>query len=410
MITKLLIVADDFTGALDTGIQLAKQGVSTRVFLDAKAWELQEEAVVINTSSRHLSPGEAKKTVFETVKKAKDEGVAYFYKKTDSALRGNIAAEFEGMLEACRAARICFVPAYPALGRLTKNGVHYVDGVKVSESVYGSDPFEPVRESDISKLIQTRKNLSAAIKPPATMPGGQERVLVYDCQTEQDLEQTAKLFKQSGETVFAGCAGFAAYIGSIVDFGIKKTCFPKLQEGLLVASASVNPVAITQLNYAETAGFSAVTLTAEQKTAENPGSISGFSELVSSIKSDFAASGRILIRSVSHTESFIHPVGIDADLLRSRIADNMGALIAVLIKEIDTNFLIIGGDLLSSTLSRLNVNSVVPAAESSPGVVAFEAEISGKKRTIFSKSGGFGKMGEIIKTEQYIMEVNNGPE
>ena len=29
---KLLIIADDFTGALDTGIQFAKKGIETQVF------------------------------------------------------------------------------------------------------------------------------------------------------------------------------------------------------------------------------------------------------------------------------------------------------------------------------------------------------------------------------------------
>ena len=32
MKTKLLIVADDLTGGLDSGVQLAKQGISVKVF------------------------------------------------------------------------------------------------------------------------------------------------------------------------------------------------------------------------------------------------------------------------------------------------------------------------------------------------------------------------------------------
>ena len=32
---KLLIIADDFTGALDTGVQLSKKGISTKVLVQS---------------------------------------------------------------------------------------------------------------------------------------------------------------------------------------------------------------------------------------------------------------------------------------------------------------------------------------------------------------------------------------
>ena len=56
------------------------------------------------------------------------------YKKTDSTLRGNIAAELRALADLFPTWRIGYAPAYPALGRTVKNGVLYVDDVPVSET------------------------------------------------------------------------------------------------------------------------------------------------------------------------------------------------------------------------------------------------------------------------------------
>ena len=62
---RLLILADDFTGALDTGVRFAARGIPTQV-LTAKAHHFTEEdaeVLVIDTETRHLSPTEASKIV-----------------------------------------------------------------------------------------------------------------------------------------------------------------------------------------------------------------------------------------------------------------------------------------------------------------------------------------------------------
>ncbi|MCL2539494.1 MAG: four-carbon acid sugar kinase family protein, partial [Oscillospiraceae bacterium] len=149
MIPKLFIAADDFTGALDTGVQFAKEGVSTRVFCSGEAVFKGVEVVVVNTESRHLPAKAAEEKVRALTEIAKRAGVKYFYKKTDSALRGNVGAELTGMLHASGESALAFIPAYPALNRITERGVHYIDGVPAAESVFAKDPFEPVTESEV---------------------------------------------------------------------------------------------------------------------------------------------------------------------------------------------------------------------------------------------------------------------
>lgn len=60
----------------------------------------------------------------------------YIYKKTDSALRGNIGAELGALVAASGQKILPFVPAFPQMNRITKGGIHYIDGVPVTESSF----------------------------------------------------------------------------------------------------------------------------------------------------------------------------------------------------------------------------------------------------------------------------------
>ena len=134
---KLLIIADDFTGALDTGVQFAARGAATRVVTDlAYDFTLADaEVLVMVAETRHLPPEEAYDVVYRTARNAREAGIPYIYKKTDSALRGNIGSELTAVMDAAGSDTIAFLPAFPKMGRVTRNGVHYVDGVPVAESV-----------------------------------------------------------------------------------------------------------------------------------------------------------------------------------------------------------------------------------------------------------------------------------
>ena len=57
----LLIIADDFTGALDTGVQFAAHGIRTQVVVDPQVDFSDHDAkvLVVDTETRHLPPKEA---------------------------------------------------------------------------------------------------------------------------------------------------------------------------------------------------------------------------------------------------------------------------------------------------------------------------------------------------------------
>ena len=111
---ELAVIADDFTGALDTGIKFAKAGMKTQVMLhsDFHFSEVNSacEVLVIDTETRHLKPESAYQIVYTLVKRCRAGHISRFYKKTDSALRGCIGKELTALCDALGES-VEFIPA-----------------------------------------------------------------------------------------------------------------------------------------------------------------------------------------------------------------------------------------------------------------------------------------------------------
>ncbi|MBW7460650.1 four-carbon acid sugar kinase family protein, partial [Paenibacillus sepulcri] len=120
---EFAMIADDLTGANDSGVQLAASGYSASVLfrLDEEA-PGSVDAVVLNTDSRADSP----QTAYAKVRNAADYvsrlSAGIVYKKLDSTLRGNIGAELDAVYDAFKPDFIVLAPAYPGNGRTTENG------------------------------------------------------------------------------------------------------------------------------------------------------------------------------------------------------------------------------------------------------------------------------------------------
>ncbi len=171
--TRLGIVADDLTGAMDSGVQLAKGGLHTVVML-GEAEPPLAEAVVISTDSRDVAADVA----YERARGAAHRLVGRLvYKKIDSTLRGNLGAELDGLLDGLHLERALVVPAFPDTGRTTVNGYHRVDGVLISESSFARDPLWPATESHIPTLLRRQTNRCVGHLPMATIERGEAAVM-----------------------------------------------------------------------------------------------------------------------------------------------------------------------------------------------------------------------------------------
>src|SRR5512133_2900134 len=151
---RLGIIADDLTGAVDTGVQFARHGLETLVLLESVETP-SSEVIVITTDSRDEPTVEAYRRARAA---ARVMGGRFVYKKIDSTVRGNVGAELDGLMDELAIPRALVAPAFPATGRTTLNGIHMVHGVPLAESSFAADPLWPATESHLPTLLarQTR--------------------------------------------------------------------------------------------------------------------------------------------------------------------------------------------------------------------------------------------------------------
>jgi D-threonate/D-erythronate kinase len=162
---RVLVVADDLTGANATGARFARVGFSTASVTTPEAVEgvaATHDVVVTSTSSRHVAADEAARRVERAIDTA--GAVALVVKRTDTTLRGNVGAELEAALRQVRCAhpraRAIFVPAFPEAGRITVGGLQLVEGVAVARSPAGRDHLTPVTSSRVADVVRQQTDLT----------------------------------------------------------------------------------------------------------------------------------------------------------------------------------------------------------------------------------------------------------
>ncbi|MFB6140416.1 MAG: four-carbon acid sugar kinase family protein, partial [Halosimplex sp.] len=230
-----LVVADDLTGAMDTGHGFAARGRAVRVRRAAGGDAIDTDAagadaagetldpdggdvLVVDTDSRDAAPAVAAAAVARAVDAAPADLV---YKKVDSTLRGNVVAEVDAALGGTEADLAVVAPAFPATGRTTEDGRHLVDGTPLSDAGYG------VAESDLREVFGRSEHAVARLDAE-TADAGAERVadrlaaaatgdgptlVVCDALTDAHLAALAEGAASLAEPpLYVGSGGLAAHV------------------------------------------------------------------------------------------------------------------------------------------------------------------------------------------------------
>jgi D-threonate/D-erythronate kinase len=217
----IAVIADDLTGAADTGVQFVHAGYRTAVFF--RAMEVLEDyldAVVFDTDSRAMPAGFAARRVLGAAHAARAARIVY--KKLDSTLRGNVAAELAAALGGARRDRVVVAPAFPAAGRTAVGGIQRVHGVPVDESEMANDPHTPVREAHVPSLLDDAFSSVGTLSvedlaDPGLIRGTLEdyECVVADAERDADLEALVRAVPDPARVLWAGSAGLALALGSV---------------------------------------------------------------------------------------------------------------------------------------------------------------------------------------------------
>src|SRR5829696_5122371 len=222
MADKLIaIIADDLTGAADAGVQFVHAGYRTVVFFSESEVLAEDlDAVSFDTDSRAMPAGFAAKRVLEAARGVREARIVY--KKLDSTLRGNVAAELAAALGGARRERAVVAPAFPAAGRTTVGGTQRVHGVPVDETEMANDPQTPVRVAHVPSLLAgSFSSVGALGVEDLADPEDVRRALkdnecvVADADRDADLEGLVRAVPDPAPVLWAGSAGLALALGSV---------------------------------------------------------------------------------------------------------------------------------------------------------------------------------------------------
>ena len=420
---RLLILADDLTGALDTGVKFAEKGIETMVQLSPLSAETADSnesndknitVRVINTNTRHTTPEEARRIIKNAA--AAFGAYTFFYKKTDSCLRGNTGAELEALIETTKSSCLPFVPSYPKLKRITKNGTQYLEGKPIHETSMASDPLNPITESFIPAIIKKQSAIPLRLMPanPKTLempkiPGPE--ILIFDSEKTSQLKPIAKqLFKKDLLKASAGCAGFAEALMEVLPLEkapVKNAVsIPKLP--VLVISGSVHPVSVKQVKATLSKNVLGLSLAGERIIKPNWIYTEEARTLVASCSQALREKGICIMGTEAafgmnamglnavELNAAVKPGGLRA---ANSIPDVLGEVVKLVIQITGPLHLVVfGGDSLQGIMNTLNISCLKPVKEIKPGVVL---SVMGSGYLV-SKAGAFGASDIIFKIVNYI--------
>lgn len=208
-----LIIADDFTGANDTGLQLVRRGVPTRVQIGHLRELPARYSLVLDTESRNLCPQEARETVRAALSDVDPSSFSIIMKKIDSTLRGNIVDEVGEVAKHMHVDIIVVATAFPDMGRICMDSVVYVHEKRLKETEHGRDPHKPVTEDNLCTLFGSFHrvvHLGLDTIRSRSWPMLRDGVVVCDSTSNEDLNLIAAwALSLNKRVLFVGSAGLA---------------------------------------------------------------------------------------------------------------------------------------------------------------------------------------------------------
>ncbi len=222
--TRLVLVADDLTGAADCVATMAPRA-TTSIVLDMEAEWPAADALAPDTDSRYCTEEAAAERVIRAANRGSALG-ARLFKKIDSTLRGNIAVELRAMAGALSRGTpvlIVVAPAFPATGRTTVGGQVYVHGAPLAA---------PRKDRDVVRLLQaggliTRhvpvEELADAQSLAETFGAARSAgvaAVVVDGEVDAHLSLVAEAADLAEQPLLlAGSGGLARSLGGLVEPG-----------------------------------------------------------------------------------------------------------------------------------------------------------------------------------------------
>ena len=410
----MLIIADDLSGAADCGVACVSHGLSAVVSLGNTDDEFDADVLSVDSDTRYLEPEKAAEETAAIVRRF--AGNHLLFRKLDSTLRGNVAAELAATLEVRReltGERVVAVlaPAFPAHGRTTRNGRQLLHGKPIEET----ESWQREQRSAQSHLpaILKASRLESALLDLSAVRSGQEAlsaemtrlaetadVLICDAESDQDLRAVAEASMSLGRnTVWAGSAGLAYHLplaSGLTRLPISVPELPPVDGPLLFVIGSLSGVSREQVRVlaasSDLAGISIPprVLLAGERSPQ-------WREYELALRDALATGKDVVITpgselQVESEKGYLLCAAL-AQMVAPR-ADRIGALVAS------------GGESARAVLQALGITHLRLIGELETGLPCSMTEGWKRRLPVLTKAGGFGTPQTLLHCRQRLRQTD----
>nr|WP_205600866.1 four-carbon acid sugar kinase family protein [Halomonas socia] len=393
--TRLVILADDLSGAADCAVSYAKSGMTTAIELILQS-NADAQVVVFDTDSRHLAPTEAAALNMDAWRAVRSPHLR-LYKKIDSTLRGNWAQEVAALI--LDAGMAIVAPAMPAMKRFTRDARQYIDQIPVEQTPVWGNEGRRGRASLNDMLSEVDVNV--AHLPLATLrksspeelgcflsehQRNQVGAVVCDAETDADLERLAQATYRLDAIFWVGSAGLSKALFPYLHCEAATAFLPPIAvEGpVLMVVGSMSPISHRQIDY-----------TLKKSGKEIEYFQVDIAELLASYEAPAALKMAQQALEAEHdvlvtlAQQILAP-SIDGYALSQRLASHLGSHMGRLGALVAT-----GGETAKALLSAAGVDHLRLMDELEPGVAL---SVSDQGMLVVTKAGAFGSEATLYET------------
>lgn len=411
------IIADDLTGANDTGVQFTKKGYNTKVSIFNKQSTIiipdNLDVFVMDTETRELKSKIAREKLRNILKKLNINKNDMIYKKVDSTLRGNVGDEIEEIMNILKKDICVFSPSFPSYQRITVGGYLIVDQKHLGVSEYCCYNSTQVENSFIPFLLKTQTNFPIGQIDLKDVVKGQKtilskinklyqkgnKIIVIDSISEQHLADIfSSGLKFDGSVLFSGSAGLANNFPNTYNKNEDlKINIENSKSPVIVVAGSRNSIMEDQINYLkDRVNFAELKIDLEQIFSNKDGILDNYStKCIEAVKAN-----RDLVihtNAIYNEEKLINKklmlkYKLSFRELEIHIKTFLGELISKILKNnCVRNLFLTGGDIALGVCEELGIYDMDILDELLPGIPLAIANYENYKLNIITKAGGFGK-------------------
>lgn len=380
---RILILADDLTGALDSAAVLRRQGFGATVILDpaelTTAATGRADVVALTTETRHNpDPAPALRRLAALLPADRLR-----YKKIDSTLRGAFGIEIATLLDYSTADAALVVPALPAQGRGLRDGHLIVHGAVQATHLPRLLHEQIGRRIDHIDLrsVRTGSTLLRTTLGQMLVPGA---IVVVDAMEDGDLQTIADAVAASTtRLLLAGSAGLAAWLPRawrLVPQSGQQARQHAMAAPVLCVLGSPNLRTRTQIE----------ALRREVVTIDIEAGAQAPEHSIIPIATELLARGIDVALVLAAQDGF--RVESIAPETQQTVARTLATVAGRIIEQVTPGGLIVGGgDTAFAVCRELGIRAIILEGEAVPGLPLGRATTAaGHQLRVVTKAGGFG--------------------